>query len=68
MKKLISALLLAAVVMIGNGCVSRTVRIEPEQRGASVSEKDTVFGADPQSKLVDKKIVWIWQKEYRETR
>ena len=68
MKKQLSTLSLAIIVIVGNGCVSRTVMIEPEQRGASVSKKDKVFGADPQSKLVEQKIVWIWQKEYRETK
>ena len=69
MKTSISILLLSGIALIGSGCVSRTVTIEPEHRGgSSVKKKGKAYGSDPQSKLVEKKIVWIWQKEYRETR
>ncbi len=66
MKTFISILLLTTITMLGSGCVSRTVTVEPEQRGAHPGTKNTKYGSDPQSKVVEKKIVWIWQKEYRE--
>ena len=49
-----------------SGCVSRTVSIEPEHRGAKPTKKSKTFGSDPNSKTVEKKLIWIWQKEYRE--
>jgi len=69
MKTSISILLLSAITLFGSGCVSRTVTVEPEHRGgSSAKNKGKAFGSDPQSKFIEKKIVWIWQKEYRETR
>jgi PBP1b-binding outer membrane lipoprotein LpoB len=49
-----------------SGCVSRTITVEPEHRGAKPSKKSKKYGSDPEGKFVDKKLVWIWQKEYRE--
>jgi len=49
MKLLSSIVLLAAISLLSSACVSRTVTTE---KG---------FGEDKTTK----KIVWIWQKEYR---
>ena len=50
MKLFISIVLLASVSLLNTACVSRTVTTE---KG---------FGEDK----TEKKIVWIWQKEYRQ--
>jgi len=50
MKVFISIVLLAAVSLMNTACVSRTVTTE---KG---------FGEDK----TEKKILWIWQKEYRQ--
>ena len=51
--KLVNAIvLLAAISLLNSGCVSRTVTTE---KG---------FGEDK----TEKKIIWIWQKEYRNTK
>ena len=50
MKFSISIVLLAAISMLNSACVSRTVTTE---KG---------FGEDK----TETKIIWIWQKEYRE--
>lgn len=63
MKKTVSMLCLASLAAILGGCVTRTVTVEPQHRGAI--PKNTSYGSDSQGKVVDKKIVWIWQDEYR---
>jgi len=42
------------------GCVSRTVT---ESKGFGSS--DGSDGANPTSKVIEKKIVWFWQDEFR---
>jgi hypothetical protein len=66
MKHVATIILCLAVptVLLLSGCVSRTVTIEPEQRGDTAAKKSK-YGSDPHAELVEKKIVWIWQKEFR---
>jgi hypothetical protein len=52
---------LAFLILI-SGCVTRTITEEPQNRGAQTGGK---FGAKSESKTVEKKTVWIWQKEFR---
>ena len=52
MKLFNSILLLAAISLLGSGCVSRTVT------------KGKGYGGD----TTEKKIIWIWQKEYRQSK
>ncbi len=49
MKRFYPIILLATIVLLGSGCVSRTTT---SKRG---------YGND----FSEKKIVWIWQEEYR---
>lgn len=64
MKPFASVVLLFAIALLCNACVSRTVTVEPQYRGASAGKK-TTLGSDPKSEMVSKKIIWIWQDEYR---
>ena len=64
MKLLASFVLLSVMVLFCNACVSRTVTVEPQYRGVSSGKKSSL-GSDPKSQTVEKKIVWIWQDEYR---
>lgn len=64
MKRIATLLSLSAAAFLLNGCISRTVTIEPEHRGAQPSRKGK-YGSDPQSEVVEKKIIWIWQDEFR---
>ena len=52
MKTVYSIALLAVIALLSSSCVSRTT-----------SAKDG-FGGDQE----EKKIVWIWQKEYRKSK
>ena len=64
-----SILLLAAMAtLLGSGCVSRTVSSAPGRSMNGSSKEDDAYGLNPKPKVVEKKIVWIWQKEYREGR
>lgn len=57
-------ILLATIALLASGCVNRTTTLEPQHRGGTPADKK-VYGSDPQGKLVDKKIIWIWQDEFR---
>jgi hypothetical protein len=50
MKQFTSLVLLAAFALLSSGCISRT------------SSSEQVYGHD----MDEKKIIWIWQKEYRD--
>ncbi len=64
MKKI---LFLFAVTALLSGCVSRTVTTGPKNRGQTHNGK--AYGADPKlSKSGEKKIIWIWQDEYRNSK
>ncbi len=43
------------------GCVSRTVTVKPVDQ----SPIQRQYGSKSDPKLVEKKIIWIWQDEYR---
>ena len=63
--KLSSPIILLAIIgLLGSGCVSRTTTLEPQHRGGTPSDEKT-YGSDPHSKLVEKRIIWIWQDEFR---
>lgn len=52
-----------ATALFLTGCVSRTVSEEPQHRGAASSGGE--YGSSPHSKVVEKKLIWIWQDEFR---
>ena len=64
MKRSSPVILLATITLLGSGCVSRTTTLEPQHRGDTLGDKKS-YGSDPQSKVLEKKIVWIWQDEFR---
>lgn len=52
MKTICSLILLAAIVLLSNACVSREVSASsPLNKG--------------EEKVIEKKLIWIWQDEYR---
>ena len=57
MKKSISLLCLFAFVALLTGCVSRTT-----SSGRQGTSED---GVEHHAKVSDKKIIWIWQDEFR---
>jgi hypothetical protein len=70
MKKTATLLTLFTLTSLLGGCVSRTTSLEPQNRGADTStKKSKKYGStEPQGEVIDKKVVWIWQKEFRESR
>jgi hypothetical protein len=63
MKKWIAPLCLAAVVMLGTGCVTRTVTDQPQYRGNSST--GTKHGSKNETgKVVSEKRVWFWQSDF----
>jgi hypothetical protein len=53
-----------AVTLLHCGCVRRTVTIDPEHRG-STPDNGKIYGGQAQGEQIDNKIIWIWQKEFR---
>ncbi|MBT8042131.1 MAG: hypothetical protein KJN67_05225 [Pontiella sp.] len=51
--------LTAAATVLLTGCVSRTTTVKP-----SGTEGNEDFGINS-SKVVEKKLIWIWQDEFR---
>ncbi len=67
MKKYLSLFYLLAVAALLSGCVSRTMTTGPKNRGQTHNGK--AYGADPKpSSGGEKKIIWIWQDEYRNSK
>ena len=63
MKIVCSFACLIAVAALSSGCVYRTTVTQAEHRGEMPTNKK--FGADPHDQVVGKKIIWIWQDEFR---
>lgn len=55
--------LTALTTLLQIGCVSRTTTLGP-----SKAEGAEDFGLDSRSRVVEKKLIWIWQKEFRNTK
>lgn len=53
-----SIILLAVATILSCSCVSRTVSSSTQNRGANTKDQDD-------GKVLQKKIIWIWQDEYR---
>ena len=66
MKKYISGMLLLSIVfvLLATGCVSRTISTQPQIRGPQSAEGKKSFGASADEKIIEKKIIWIWQPEF----
>ena len=63
MNKVITIFCALALTALLNGCVSRTVSTGPENRGAATKKKG--YGSEQHSKVVEKKIIWFWQEDFR---
>lgn len=63
MKTTVPLICLIAVAFLSNGCIRRTVVKQAEQRG-NIS-KGGKFGSDPHDEIMEKKIIWVWQDEFR---
>lgn len=59
-----SIILLSTVTVLSSACVSRTVSIEPQHRG-EIPKKGKSYGSEAQDNVIEKKIIWIWQDEFR---
>ena len=64
MKLFRSVFLLSAITLLGSACISRTVMIEHEQRG-EIPLKGKGYGSETHGELVEKKIIWFWQEDFR---
>jgi hypothetical protein len=63
MKKTIyTCCLLAFASILLSGCVHRTITREPQHRG-TIGKRDSAN--DPNTKVIEEKRVWVWQKEFR---
>lgn len=56
-------LLVSAAVLLGTGCVNRTVSAAAG-RPPNDPEGTQAYGYQPHSKVVEKKTIWFWQKEF----
>ncbi len=63
MKIVLGFFCLLAATSLSSGCVYRTTVKQAEHRGEMPKNKK--FGADPHDQVIDKKIIWIWQDEFR---
>ncbi len=62
--KFVAVILGLSLCSLLSGCVSRTVSEEPQHRGA-VPGKENAYGSNSHSKVKEKKLIWIWQDEFR---
>ena len=63
MNKTISLICLFVLTALLSGCVSRTVSTGAENRGGDTKNKS--YGSEQHSKVVEKKIIWFWQEDFR---
>ncbi len=63
MKLFRSILLLAVIVLLGSGCISRTTTIDHQHRGDIPKGKK--YGSKSSDELVEKKTIWFWQDDFR---
>lgn len=61
--KIPMVLVLTVACMVSTGCVRRTVTVAPAKR---VSGSKNQYSGD--GKVVEEKVIWIWQDEYRQSR
>jgi hypothetical protein len=67
MKLFRSLIFSAFVLMLGSSCVSRTVTVDYVDRGHTdtTKKKGATYGDTSKGELVEKKLVWFWQKDFR---
>ena len=59
----INPLICLAAALSMAGCVRRTITNEPEIR--TPLQQGKRYGANPKAEVVEKKLVWIWEDEFR---
>ena len=61
MKKAIPILCALVLASLFSGCVSRTTSTGPEKHG----DDETSYGSKQNSKVIEKKLIWFWQEDFR---
>ncbi|MDF7808604.1 hypothetical protein P4E94_14235 [Pontiellaceae bacterium B12219] len=63
-KQQITPLCLTVLMMLGSGCITRTVSDQPQYRGNSSAGKKLGSKTDNEN-VISKERIWFWQSEFR---